>query len=716
MRISGLINIVFFLSLGYGQALSQAGFAKHFDDEAQGDNAASIINVFKNHLITAGYQRVYITDNSYSYQYQRLVIDKTGELIDDQGYYDVWEVVDVQKKGNQTLELLYSKNFLHPLIRVRESIGNTVFEKIIIPQNTYYDFSLANKLYLTEGYIYLLARGINLVEYERSNYEVVGLIYKMDYDLNVIDQEVYHWPTKYVAFRDIVGVDGGLFVLFEQKRANSSAYNYCIGRLYEDWSVDVIYQSDKKVFLRETGATNLIQLDNGNLVFVDYNEMPSGHDDLDQITCISPQGEVIWKYDYTEGNLFSSYRHKIDIQKIVLSPSGKIIVAGKDFGDRLFDSHRESAFLMQLDQEGNREWLKRFNYLPGESEYWTQGDTILPVETVFRDVKVDDDGSIFAAGLAKVTVKRVGPDNSLRNNADVFLVKTDSMGCILPGCEEEQFIGGTTMPATTVVPERRWTERTTTGNGLYADTTYRFAPDSIYEEGRYYVPIERFDPVSGAYLSTGNAMREIQGKMFLRRNSFDYMVGEKDLYVGDRLWSTFTFPGNAPVQRIEQEVVFRDTFTTLDGLERIRLTYECTESHGLPDYGTYEWIEGIGRLDGRLSVFRACIASRNTEVLCMYQGEQKIYQSPNYEDCGIISSTNQPDYRLALQIVPNPTSEFVNVVGLEKDAQMSLFSMSGQFLSSTYGKSISLAGFKQGSYLLRIITDNGFTTKKIVKM
>lgn len=711
-----LIIVYILLILGYVQAFSQTGFAKHFDDEQQGDNGAVVVNVFEDHVITYGYQRVY-TGSSFFYQYQRLLIDKSGTLVSDQSYDDIWEVADVKKNGNFTYELLNSRNYLHPLIRVRNGMDSVVLERVIAPENTYYDISLANKLYLNNGNVYLLAKGINIAEYQEPGYEVAGILYRMDHELNMINQRVYNWPSGFVDFRDIEGEEGNLFIMYEQGKINSSSYNTGVGRVNADWSIDTLYQSERRIFSRGNNPeTNLVQLPNSNLVFIDYNEGATGADVLDVLTCISPQGEIVWEYDYTAGNLFSSNRHKVDIRKVILSPTGKIILVGKDFGRRLFSGHRESAFLMQLDQEGNREWFRLFNYLPGASEYWTQDDTIMPVETILRDVKIDEDGSIFAAGSTFITLKRDRPNVSLAGNADVFIVKTDSVGCILPGCEVEQFIGGTVKPVTTVIPERRWTERSTNEEGLHLDTTYRFAPDSIYEEGRYYVPIERFDPVSSTYQRTGEAMREMWGKIFLRRDNFDYLVGERDLFVGDRLWSTFTFPGNVPVQKVEQEVVFRDTITTLDGVERIRLTYECTEEHGLPDYGTYEWIEGIGRLDGRLSVFQACIAPRNKEVLCVFQGDQQLYQNPNYEDCGLILSTEETTPPSGLKIIPNPTTGAIRVEGLETGAQVNLYSLNGQLLRSFKSEAISLAEFRAGIYVLQVITGRGSYSTRVVKI
>jgi hypothetical protein len=711
-----LINVFILLAFACVQVRSQSGFARHFDDEWQGDNAAVIVNVFDDHVITSGYQKIY-TENSFFYQYQRLFIDKNGELVLDDGDSDIREVVDVRKDGNLTYELLNSRRYSHPLIRVRDSRDSVILERVVAPENTYYDATLANKLYINGGSVYMLARGVNIAEYQEPGYEVAGVIYRMDHDLNMLNQRVYNWPTRFVDFRDIVGKEGNLTILYEQRKTNSSSYNTGIGRVNADWSIDTLYRSERSLFQRGFNSrTNLIQLPNGNLVFIDSNNESIGFSELDVLTCISPQGEIIWEYDYTVGNLFSSNRHKVDIRKVILSPAGKIIIAGKDFGRELFSGHRESSFLMQLDQDGNKEWFRVFNYLAGESEYWTQGDTIMPVETLFGDVKVDEDGSIYAAGFARVTLKRVGSNNSPRNNADAFIVRTDSVGCVLPDCEVEQFIGGTFKPVTTVVPGRRWTERTTTIEGMYIDTTYRFAPDSIYEEGRYYVPIERFDPVTSTYQRTGEAMREMWGKIFLRRDDFDYLVGERDLFVGDRLWSTFTFPGNVPVQKVEQEVVFRDTITTLDGIERIRLTYECTEEHGLPDYGTYEWIEGIGRLDGRLSVFQACIAPRNKEILCVFQGNQQLYQNPNYEDCGLILSAEETTSPSELKIIPNPTTGVIRIEGLETDAQVNLYSLNGQLLRSFKSEAVSLVEFRAGIYVLQVITEKGSYSTRVVKM
>ncbi len=68
-----------------------------------------------------------------------------------------------------------------------------------------------------------------------------------------------------------------------------------------------------------------------------------------------------------------------------------------------------------------------------------------------------------------------------------------------------------------------------------------------------------------------------------------------------------------------------------------------------------------------------------------------------------------------VSIFPNPTSDFINIKTENKVESVEIFDYSGKLLLQQKSKKINIQHLNQGNYLLKITTDKGSLTKKIIK-
>lgn len=68
-----------------------------------------------------------------------------------------------------------------------------------------------------------------------------------------------------------------------------------------------------------------------------------------------------------------------------------------------------------------------------------------------------------------------------------------------------------------------------------------------------------------------------------------------------------------------------------------------------------------------------------------------------------------------VSIFPNPTSDFINIKTENKVESVEIFDYSGKLLLQQKSKKIDIQHLNQGNYLLKVTTDKGSLTKKIIK-
>jgi hypothetical protein len=97
-------------------------------------------------------------------------------------------------------------------------------------------------------------------------------------------------------------------------------------------------------------------------------------------------------------------------QSIVIMGNARVLIP------ELHPSTQYKGFLMKLNPSGDSVWARHYNY--GKWEDWSQ----------FYGMVQTDDGGFMLGGL------HINFQPGTTNNASIWLMKTDSLGCDTPGC------------------------------------------------------------------------------------------------------------------------------------------------------------------------------------------------------------------------------------------------------------------------------------------
>ena len=114
-------------------------------------------------------------------------------------------------------------------------------------------------------------------------------------------------------------------------------------------------------------------------------------------------GNLVWTKQYNEASHSTSY----DLEEL---GDGRLVASGSE-------SYHYGT-LLQLEPDGDLMWMRRYAYYQGNGSYHTP-----------YDVEPTSDGGFVMTGVAQQ-----GPSDSLPGLQMVWLLKVDSMGCLVPGC------------------------------------------------------------------------------------------------------------------------------------------------------------------------------------------------------------------------------------------------------------------------------------------
>lgn len=146
-------------------------------------------------------------------------------------------------------------------------------------------------------------------------------------------------------------------------------------------------------------------------------------------------------------------------------------------------------------------------------------------------------------------------------------------------------------------------------------------------------------------------------------------------------------------------------------------TTEHIENITVPGNGCY-YIEvedaagdGINSTDYGQGNFKIVDATGNTVVSNNGQFGSVARYFMNMTGFQGIDESSEPEFA----IFPNPAKDIVTVNSDSEIHQIDVIDLQGKVLSSYASNTVSVADLAQGTYLLRIITDNGASIRKIVK-
>jgi hypothetical protein len=159
---------------------------------------------------------------------------------------------------------------------------------------------------------------------------------------------------------------------------------------------------------------NVIQTADGNYVFcgcwTHFTQGTGVNFSKLYMAKLDQAGELIWEKEYLD----EPY-HIANLRKVVELPNGDLLAAGLRegpvFGD--FD-----GLLLRTDAEGNEKWLRSLKH-----------PSITGTGFQFAyDIIVDTEGWFVGTGWM------FNPPNDTPPGQDLWVFRTDSMGCLVPGC------------------------------------------------------------------------------------------------------------------------------------------------------------------------------------------------------------------------------------------------------------------------------------------
>ena len=188
--------------------------------------------------------------------------------------------------------------------------------------------------------------------------------------------------------------------------------------MYDQWVLRVnasgglIWEDTYGGPFHETNA-GLTTLADGNIAFASAIGFGPGGVERLNLAKVDSTGALLWSYVY-DGNATGS---TLFVVKEV-QPYGDLISAGFSYRP----GYLQGA-LLRTNAQGDSIWMRYYNYY---DSLWTEG------RGAFRDVLPTADGGFIAAGTAYGSNN---PNDTAIYSQDTWVVKVDSLGCLVPGCD-----------------------------------------------------------------------------------------------------------------------------------------------------------------------------------------------------------------------------------------------------------------------------------------
>lgn len=204
-----------------------------------------------------------------------------------------------------------------------------------------------------------------------------------------------------------VDMDGlGGYYLGGQQQVSSSNYDQWV--LHVDGTGQVIWQENYGTPFNDAGNAHLTTGADGSIFIATGLEVNANDDHAPRLIKLDAEGGVLWQQTYGPARNTMIYV----VQEVF--PGGDLITAGSAYNINNF----LSGILIRATSEGDSLWMREYVYYDAD---------VAAGRGAFRDVQPTPDGGFIAVGVALGVAGFYGQD--------VWVVKTDSMGCLEPGCD-----------------------------------------------------------------------------------------------------------------------------------------------------------------------------------------------------------------------------------------------------------------------------------------
>jgi Secretion system C-terminal sorting domain len=154
----------------------------------------------------------------------------------------------------------------------------------------------------------------------------------------------------------------------------------------------------------QNGTAMVTNTGDGNFIFCGWNSINSTYNSYPQVTKLDLEGDTIWSRNYGSIGVMKTAR------SIKLLDDGGFVFCGSDRLQGVLYGQ-----IRKIDADGNEIWYRRYTHTEG-------------IDCWFNDVTPTSDGGYILTGL-------LGGDQDLGIEQDMWAMKVDSYGCLVPGCE-----------------------------------------------------------------------------------------------------------------------------------------------------------------------------------------------------------------------------------------------------------------------------------------
>lgn len=238
---------------------------------------------------------------------------------------------------------------------------------------------------------------------------------------NVQWWQTYGHPTRldFCATVDLAP-DGGYFIggLYQQIPGNGGQYVQWV--LHADSLGGLLWEYFGGVPSYEAANAAVLATQDGNLVYAAaLHGVGQNADDRPQLVKLDTGGTELWNRTY--GGEFYGTGFFVVAEVPI---SGDLIACGQKWFTGLNVPPYRKGILLRATSEGDSLWMR---------EYLYSDSTVVDCQGVFRDVQPTPDGGFIVVGEARGNINGSNPPGL---SVDVWVVKVDSLGCIIPGCDD----------------------------------------------------------------------------------------------------------------------------------------------------------------------------------------------------------------------------------------------------------------------------------------
>jgi hypothetical protein len=154
----------------------------------------------------------------------------------------------------------------------------------------------------------------------------------------------------------------------------------------------------------QNGTAMVANTNDGNYIFCGWNSPNTTYNSYPQVTKLDQDGEIIWTNNYGSLGVM-----KYAFSMKLLDDGGFVFCGSDRLQGILYGQIRK------IDADGNEIWYRRYTHTDG-------------IDCWFNDVTPTSDGGYILTGL-------LGGDQDLGIEQDMWAMKVDSFGCLVPGCQ-----------------------------------------------------------------------------------------------------------------------------------------------------------------------------------------------------------------------------------------------------------------------------------------